>query len=136
MSEEAPKISEDALKGAITGSLGIILAIFQYFLNIFSNTIVSHPDWPSSFGSISILIGAFFAVFAAARWSALSQSARNVYFFASLTLMIASVFGCLLCRYKMEVTLFATRKEFMAVYYLWLCVFFVFGASFPLVLTD
>ena len=123
-------MSDEALKGAISGSLGIILAILQYSFNIFNTTLISHPDWPPSFGFISIIIGTFLTLFAAVRWPALSQSARDRYFLASLAVMIASVFGCIVCRYIMEVTLFATRNGFIAVYYLWLCVFFIFGASF------
>jgi hypothetical protein len=123
-------VSGDALKGVIAGSIGVILAILQYAFNIFSTALISHPDWPPSFGFIAIVIGTFLTIFAAVRWPTLSQQSRDKYFLASLALMTASVFGCIAFRYVMEVTLFATRNGFVAVYYSWLCVFFIFAASF------
>lgn len=123
-------MSGDALKGAIIGSLGLILAILQYSFNIFSTALISHPGWPPALGFISIIIGTFLAMFAAMRWSALSQLERDRYFRVSLAVMIASVIGCIAFRYTMEVTLFATKNGFLTVYYAWLFVFLIFGASF------
>lgn len=127
-------MSNDTEKQLLTICSGIILAVCQYGLNVFSLVRLAHPEWLPVWGVISIVVGALITLGVFAVWGSLSKKAKGIYIIGSIVTVIILLSLCIAFRFKMSVTLFPSLEAYETVYHAWYIVFLIFGASFTQVL--